>query len=130
MVTYRPVEANEYEAVRLFMIEMGWDKRVEDQERFYQMVANADRTVVALDGDRIVGFARALCDGVSNGYIGTVAVAPDMRGRGIGRQIIEQLTGNDPNIIWMLRAGHDSGPFWEKVGFRRSEWAMEKPRGG
>ena len=128
-IVYRPVQPDEYEAVRLFMVEMGWDKRVEDRERFYKMIANADRTVVALDGERIVGFARALCDGVSNGYIGTVAVAPDKRGQGIGRQIIEQLTGNDPNIIWMLRAGHDSGQFWEKMGFRHSEWAMEKPRG-
>jgi ribosomal protein S18 acetylase RimI-like enzyme len=129
MITYRPVQSDEYEAIRLFFVEMGWDARVQDKERFYKMIANADRTVIALDGERIVGFARALTDGVSNGYIGTVAVAPDLRGRGIGRQIIEHLTGDDPNIIWVLRAGHDSGPFWQKVGFRHSEWAMERPRG-
>jgi GNAT superfamily N-acetyltransferase len=129
MITYRPIQSDEYEAVRLFMVEMGWDPRVQDKERFYKMLANADRTIVALDGDRIVGFARALCDDVSNGYIGTVAVAPDMRGQGIGRHMIQHLTGDNPNIIWMLRAGHDSGPFWEKMGFRHSEWGMERPRG-
>ena len=129
MITYRPVQSDEYEAVRLFFVEMGWDARVQDKERFYKMIANADRTVIALDDDRIVGFARALTDGVSNGYIGTVAVAPDLRGQGIGRLLIEHLTGDDPNIIWVLRAGPDSGPLWEKMGFRHSDWAMERPRG-
>lgn len=129
VISYRPVEASEYEAVRLFMVAMGWDKRVEDRERFYQMIANADRTVVALDGEGIVGFARALCDGVSNGYIGTVAVAPDRRGQGIGRRLIAELTEDDPNITWMLRAGHNSGAFWEKMGFRPSQLAMERVRG-
>jgi predicted N-acetyltransferase YhbS len=126
---YRTVKPEDYEAVRQFLAENGWEKRVADEEKFRKMMENADRTVVAFEGERIVGFARALCDDVSNGYIGTVAVAEDFRGRGIGRELVERLIGDDTNITWVLRAGHGSREFWEKMGFTASNIAMEKTRG-
>jgi len=85
-------------------------------------------TVVAWDNARVVGFARALCDGVSNGYISMVAVAADRRGHGIGRQLIRHLIGDESSITWVLRAGHGSTGFWEKMGFKASEVAMERER--
>jgi len=92
------------------------------------MMENTDRTVVAWDDSRIVGFARALCDGVSNGYISMVAVAADRRGQGIGRKLVECLIDDDLNITWVLRAGRGSGGFWEKMGFKGSGVAMERVR--
>jgi len=92
------------------------------------MLQNTDRTVVALDGSRIVGFARALCDEVSNGYISMVAVAVDKRGLGVGSELVRRLIKDDPEITWVLRAGRGSGGFWERVGFQSSEIAMEKCR--
>jgi predicted N-acetyltransferase YhbS len=126
---YRTVKPENYEAVRRFLAENGWEKRVADKEKFRKMMENADRTVVAFEGERIIGFARALCDGVSNGYIGTVAVAVDFRGRGIGRELVERLIGDDTNITWVLRAGRGSREFWEKMGFTASNIAMERTRG-
>ena len=75
-----------------------------------------------------MGFAGALCDAVSDGYISMMAVAPDVRGRGVGRELVRQLIKDDTGIAWVLRAGRGSGGFWEKVGFRRSEVAMERVR--
>lgn len=125
---YRTIKPADYEAVRRFLAENGWEKRVADEERFRKMMENADRTVVAFEGERVVGFARALCDDVSNGYIGTVAVAGDFRKRGIGRALVERLIGDDTNITWVLRAGRGSKEFWEKLGFTASDVAMEKTR--
>lgn len=126
---YRPVSRADYEAVRRFLSEMGWQERVADPARFQRMMEKADRTVVAFDDRRVVGFARALCDGVSNGYISMVAVAPDRRGQGIGRELVRRLTGEDKGITWVLRAGRGSQGFWEKLDFKESEIAMEKIRG-
>jgi ribosomal protein S18 acetylase RimI-like enzyme len=125
---YRPVGPKDYEAVREFLSGVGWRKRVGGPERFRALVEGADRTVAAFDGGRVVGFARALCDGVSNGYISTVAVAPDMRGRGVGREMVKRLIGDDEGITWVLRAGHGSEGFWKRLGFEASEVAMEKVR--
>ena len=102
--------------------------RVSDPQTFKKMLAHTNRTVVALDGSRVVGFARALCDEVSNGYISMVAVAEDKRREGIGRDLVQHLIKTDTGITWILRAGHRSNGFWERVGFQVSEVAMERVR--
>ena len=128
MIEYRRAVKDDIEAIRIFLSENGWEKRVADESRFRKMIENASRTVVAFDGDRLVGFARALCDDVSNGYIGTVAVAEDKRKSGVGREMVERLMGEDPNITWVLRAGRGSESFWKKMGFSESSIAMERNR--
>lgn len=125
---FRRMNPDDYEPVRKFLSEMGWHQRVADAEKFKKMIENTSRTVVAVDGSRIVGFARAVCDEVSNGYISMVGVAADKRGQGIGRELVRQLIGEDAGITWVLRAGRGSDRFWEKMGFRRSEVAMERVR--
>lgn len=124
----RPIASDDYEAVRQLLCEAGWQHRIAEEGKFNLMVENSDRTVIAVDGSRIVGFARALCDEVSNGYISMVVVAADMRNRGIGSKLIRQLMQDDPNITWVLRAGRGSAGFWQKMGFKSSEIAMEKCR--
>jgi len=125
---FRPITPEDYEFVRQFLAEVGWQHRVSDPERFKRMLEHTSRTVIAVDGSRIVGFARALCDEVSNGYISMVAVAPDKRGQGIGRELVRQLIKDDAGITWVLRAGRGSSGFWERVGFRPSQIAMERVR--
>ena len=125
---FRSVTPAEYESVRQFLAEVGWQHRVSNPEQFRRMMEKTDRTIVAWDDSRIVGFARALCDGVSNGYISMVAVAADRRGKGIGRKLVEALNKDDLNITWVLRAGRGSEGFWKKIGFKGSEIAMERVR--
>ena len=125
---FRPMNADDSEPVREFLSELGWSDRVADPERFKLMIENTSRTVVAIDGLRIVGFARGLCDEVCNGYISMVGVAPDKRGQGIGRELVRQLITDDPGITWVLRAGRGSKGFWERMGFSVSETAMERVR--
>ena len=70
-----------------------------------------------------------MTDDTSNGYLSMIVVAAHQRRRGIGRSIVEALTGDDPRITWVLRAGHPgSGGFWEALGFLRSEIAYERVR--
>ena len=127
-IEYRPVSPEYYEAVRRFLSEMGWQDRVADPERFKLMMEKTDRTMAAFDDSRVVGFSRALCDGVSNGYISMVAVSPDRRGQGIGRELVTRLIGEDRAVTWVLRAGRGSEGFWKKMGFKASEVAMERIR--
>ena len=125
---YRPIVADDYETVRLFLSEAGWRHRVADPEKFRKMMKHTSRAVIAVEDARIVGFARALCDEVSNGYISMVAVAADRRGQGIGRELVRQIVKDDAGITWILRAGRGSEGFWEKMGFKASEVARERVR--
>ena len=54
------------------------------------------------------------------------------RGEGIGRQLVRRLMAvdNPDHITWVLRAGRGSPGFWEKMGFRKSDVAMEVVRKG
>ncbi len=125
---YREISVDDYEAVRRFLAEAGWEHRVADAEKFKRMMEHTSRAIVAVEEARIVGFARALCDEVSNGYLSMVAVAADRRRRGIGRELVRRVIKEDTGITWVLRAGRGSERFWEKMGFSASAVAMEKVR--
>ena len=92
---FRAVEPADYAQVRQLLVDIGLQQRVQDGDRFERMVSGANRTVVAVEQERVVGFARALFDGASNGYISTVAVAGDRRGQGIGRELVKRLMDVD-----------------------------------
>ena len=129
-ISYRPIEPGDYEKVRQLLIVLGWQGRVQDPNRFDKMMRGATRTVVAFEGARVVGFARALFDGACSGYISTVAVADDRRRQGIGRELVKRLMDVEEaeKITWVLRAGRGSEGFWERMGFKKSEAAMEVVR--
>jgi N-acetylglutamate synthase-like GNAT family acetyltransferase len=126
-LTYRPIEPEDYDKVRQLLTDVGWQQRVRDRNRFERMILGANRTIVAFEGERVVGFARALFDGASNGYISTVAVAADKQRHGIGRELVKRLMEVDEpgKITWVLRSGRGSEGFWEKMGFKKSATAME-----
>ena len=124
----RSVQPSQIELVRQFLAANGWAQRVDDPQRFKLLLANSQRTAVAIEAGQIVGFARALCDSVANGYISMVVVAPDFRRRGIGRALVQHLVGSDPHITWVLRAGRESAGFWATLGFANSALAMERLR--
>jgi len=78
---------------------------------------------VALDGDAVVGTARALSDGVKTAYVADVAIAPAWRGRGLGRALVTRLLEHPAlrraqRIDLMTR---DAGPFYAGLGFERIE---------
>ena len=80
------------------------------------------------DGE-VVGFGRCVTDDTSNGYLSMVVVDPRHRRRGMGRALVAAMTGDDPQITWLLQAGREgSDRFWEGLGFRRFATAYKRVR--
>ena len=129
-INFREVEPGDYDGLRQFLTEQGWTDRVRDVERFRTMLERSHLTMLARDGDEIVGFARALCDDACNAYISMVAVTPARRRQGIGRELVTRLMSGDTDgrITWVLRARADSVGFWSRLGFTPSSIAMERLR--
>ncbi|CAG0981931.1 N-acetylglutamate synthase [Anaerolineae bacterium] len=89
-------------------------------ETHLQILRGSFAVVLALDGDRVVGFITAVSDGVSAAYLPHLEVLPAYRGQGIGtalaRQMLEKL-----NHLYMidLICDADLQPFYERLGLRR-----------
>lgn len=128
-LTVRDLLPDEVEPVRLFLGQHGWGHRTGSRDYFAQLIENSQRTAVALSGEQIIGFARGLTDGLSNGYLAMVVVDGQHRRAGVGRALVEHVMGDNSEITWMLRAGRaGADAFFASLGFQCSVIAMERPR--
>lgn len=125
---FRPATPSDLPALRTLLEANGWAHRLGDDAWLAQLLASS-RALVAVEGGEIVGFARAVTDGLSNGYLSMVVVAPAFRHRGIGSRLVREMVDGQPGVTWVLRASRPGArEFFESLGFRPSADAMELNR--
>src|SRR3982751_5191813 len=128
MIRYSEAHDVDLEQLAGLFVSAGWNERARDRTKLAALVANSRFVVSAWDGPRLVGFARAISDGVSNAYVSTVAVLPEYRGRGIGREMIARLLAGKDGVQFVLHARPEVQPFYEKCGFSAAKDMMSRPR--
>ena len=125
----REIQTSEIEEARRLLSANGWGHRVADPDLFIQLISKSQRAIVAVEGQKVIGFARAICDDLSNGYLSMVVVDHAHRRLGVGRALVRAVMGENPSITWVLRAGRpEELPFFERLGFVPSKVAMERNR--
>jgi predicted GNAT family acetyltransferase len=77
----------------------------------------SQHVAIARDGDRVVGTARLLSDGVCNAYLLDVWTASSHRRRGIASGMVRRLQGQVPGQHVGLQTG-EAERFYEALGFR------------
>lgn len=90
-----------------------------------------DLAVGAWDGDRLVGFARAVSDRRFRAYIEDVVVHPEYRRAGIGGRLLDALVDGLAHIDTVsLFCAPELVPFYERQGFRasRSQVVLHRER--
>jgi GNAT superfamily N-acetyltransferase len=74
--------------LELYRAEGWWPERTAEQVR---AVLRAAPAVGAWHGQELIGFARAVTDGVLRAYVEDVIVSPGWRGAGVGRALLAGL---------------------------------------
>src|SRR2546429_5624177 len=65
----RAIQPSEIEAARRLAVANAWDRGVASAEEFRELLSRSHRVLVAVENGEVIGFLRAFCDGISNGYI-------------------------------------------------------------
>ncbi len=129
-IDYRDTHDVDLDQLTMLFNAVGWERRTANRERLAQLVRGSLHVVSAWDGDRLVGFARAISDGAFNAYISTVAVLPDYQKRGIGRELIRRLLDGRDSVQFVLHANDRAYPFYLHLdlGFEPFEDVLVRPR--
>jgi GNAT superfamily N-acetyltransferase len=117
-----------------FLSEQAYWGRWRTRGDFEQQVAQAWRVMGCYEqsSGAMVGFARALSDGVALAYLADVFVLPDHRGRGLGEQLVEQMVDGGPGagFRWLLHTA-DAHGLYGKFGFVAPDHTLlERPHRG
>lgn len=117
IVTGAPLD----EVIGLYEAGGWWHESPEERASVPRLIAGSFAFLVARDaGGRLVGMARVLSDGVSDAYIQDVVVRRELRGHGVGRELIRRLVEHcrSRGIGWIgLIAEPGTQAFYESLGF-------------
>jgi ribosomal protein S18 acetylase RimI-like enzyme len=100
------------------------------RETVERLVRDAQRVVGLYRGERLVGFCRAVTDGVAFAYLADVYVLPEFRGRGLGVELVREMVERGPysSLAWLLHTS-DAHGLYKKFGFGKPDRkVMERGR--
>lgn len=83
----------------------------------------------SLEDGALIGFARAVSDGVAFGYLADVFVLPAHRGHGVGRALIAAMIDEGPGVgfRWLLHTA-DAHRLYARFGFTTPDTTLlERP---
>jgi ribosomal protein S18 acetylase RimI-like enzyme len=97
---------------------VGWPNPP-SSEAHLRILQGSSHVLLALDGERVVGFITAVSDGVSSAYIPHLEVLPDYQGRGIGSELVRRMIDQLRHLYMVdLSCDADLQPFYERLGMR------------
>ncbi len=85
---------------------------------------NSYTSIFVYYGGRLIGFGRAISDGVYQAAIYDVAIIPEFQKRGIGTTIINNIVSNLPSCNFILYTMPGKEDFYRKLGFRKMKTGM------
>ena len=96
----------------------GWPNHP-SQAVLFEIVANSSHKVLALDGERVIGFITANTDNHLTAFIPLLEVLPQYRGKGIGTQLVKRLLEElDSYYSIDLLCDESLRPFYSRLGFQ------------
>ncbi len=87
------------------------------REPVERAVSGSQRVLGLYREGELIGFARAISDGITLAYLADVYVLGPYRGRGLGLELVREIVENSfGEVRWMLNTADAQG-LYEKLGF-------------
>ena len=125
-ITIRPWGEADFPAIQRLSQTLGWPSATQRPADSLLAWQHSWPALVAIEGERVVGFVRGLTDGAITMYIAEMAVDGRLRGRGIGRALLDACHALYPTARLDLLATDDARAFYQACGFRVLHDGMRK----
>lgn len=118
--TFKEKQIKASEVMELYKDAVWWNERTEqDMEK---MLSQASLAVGAWKNNALIGFARAISDGIFRAYIEDVVIHSSYNRKGIGTQLIDKLLKELSDIdVISLFCEEDLITFYSKNEFKKSK---------
>lgn len=119
MIDYK-LSAEDINASQLEGFFVGWPNPP-NEEIFLKLLKQSYKAVLAMDGDKVVGFITAISDGVLSAYIPFLEVLPEYQSKGIGEELVSRVK-KELSQLYMIDLLCDEGlvPYYEKQGMSKA----------
>jgi predicted N-acetyltransferase YhbS len=131
MITYRDnAKITADQAIDLYVRStLGERRPINSVETFKAMLENANLTITAWDGEKLIGISRSLTDFAYVAYLADLAVDQKYQKSGIGKQLIKETKarlGSECMIV--LLAAPKANEYYEHIGFEHNPraWTLKK----
>lgn len=128
MITYRNDVVPPLEVAREMYAScsLGERRPIHDDARLGAMLANANITITAWDGDLLVGISRSLSDFGWTTYLADLAVRETHQRLGIGKELIRHTQAAAPLAKIVLLAAPAAVDYYPRIGLTHapSAWTL------
>lgn len=125
-IEIRAWNEDDFSAIQRLSDAQGWPSPIQRPAESLLAWQHSWPTLVAIEGQTIVGFVRGLTDGAITMFIAEMAVDARLRGRGIGRALLDVCHFLYPTTRLDLLSVDEARDFYKACGFRVIHDGMRK----
>ena len=121
MIEYKTVKEFTKEELQSLFLSVEWSSG-HFPEKLVLAMKGFSSVFSAYDGDKLIGMACAMDDGVMNAYLHYLLVDPAYQGQGVGRQLVAMVKQKYKDYLRIAVIGYDEElSFYQNCGFVKSK---------
>ena len=94
-------------------------------DKLYEAILNSHSVVTAWDGNKLVGLANALSDGVMTAYFHYVVTDPTYQGQGIGKAMMNRMLFQYQDYYTKVLISYPKAiSFYKRLGFEADDESL------
>jgi GNAT superfamily N-acetyltransferase len=120
-ISIRSWAESDFSAIQRLASEQGWLTQLEQPRQVLMAWRQSWPTLIAVQGETVIGFLRGFTDGVMTTCVAEILVAPEWQDKGVGKALVETCHRLFPSARFEVLTGEIGDALNELEGFLRFE---------